>query len=190
MIRSPFVTALLLVSLSAPVAAADFVLDKAHTQAEFVLGGLALSPVHGKIPLRSGTAIIGADNLPTGVDATFDVTSLSTQNKIRDVDIRDTYFQVAQYPTIRFVERQAQGTPQAFTMTGDLTIHGVTKPITLAAKVDSITFVKGKKHLAFTATTTIDLRNEYAITFSPLLDGAIISGGDVTINIKTDAIEQ
>jgi polyisoprenoid-binding protein YceI len=190
MMRSPFVTLLLLVSLSAPVSAADYVLDKAHTQAEFVIGGLALSTVHGKIPLLSGTATIGTNDLPTAVAATFDVRSLSTQNNARDQDLRDNYFEVAAYPTITFVARQVQGTPQAFTMTGDLTIHGHTKPVTLAAKVDRVATISGKKHIAFTGTTTIDLRQAYGITFSPVLDGAIIANGELTINIESDAVEQ
>jgi polyisoprenoid-binding protein YceI len=190
MIRSSFVTALLLASLCAPVSAADFVLDKAHTQIEFVTRHLTSGEVLGQLPLVSGTATIGANNLPTAVKATFDVTSLRTQNAARDKDLRDNYFEVAQYPTITFMERLAQGTPEAFTMTGDLTIHGVTKPVTLTAKVDSVAIVKGKKHIAFTAATTIDLHREFDITFSPLLDDVLIASGGVMINIETDAIEQ
>ncbi len=189
MIRSTFVTALLLASLSVPVSAAEFVLDKPHTQAEFVVTHLALSRVHGQIPLVSGTATIGANNLPTAVNATFDVAALGTQNDNRDADLRDHYFEVAKYPTMTFVERGVQGTAAAFKMTGDLTIHGVTKSVTLTAKVDGSSIVKGKKHVAFSGTTTVD-RRDFGMTFGPLLDGALIAGDEVTINFETDAIEQ
>ena len=190
MIRTLFATVLLLALLSAPVSAADFVLDKAHTEVEFVIGDSASGKVLGKIPLVSGTATIGADNLPTAVSATFDVASLRTQSAVRDKDLRDNYFEVTQYPTITFVERQAQGTSQAFIMTGDLTIHGVTRAVTLTAKVNRVAIVKGKKHIAFTGATTINLHRQFDVTFSPLLDDTLIAGGGVMINIETDAVEQ
>ena len=180
---------MLLVSLSTPAWATDFVLDKAHTQAEFVVSHLALSKVHGQIPLVSGTATIGANNLPTGINATFDAASLETHNDFRNSDLRDHYFEVAKYPTITFVERGVQGKAAAFKMTGDLTIHGVTKPVTVTAQMDGTAVVRGKKHVAYTGTTTID-RRDYGMTFGPLLDGALIAGDEVTINIETDIVEQ
>ena len=117
MIRSSLAVAGLLLSLSAPVSAADFVLDKPHTQAEFIAVHLAVSQVHGQIPLISGKATIGENNLPTAINATFDVTAVVTNDANRDKSLRDSYFDAATYPTITFVERQAKGTPAAFTLT-------------------------------------------------------------------------
>lgn len=189
MIRTLSAAGLIFFWLGAPSLADDFTLDKPHTQAEFVVTHLALSQVHGQIPMASGTAAIGANNLPTAVTVTFDVTGFSTQNDRRDSDLRDHYFEAAKYPTITFVERNAQGTPAAFKMSGDLTIHGVTKLVTLNAKVIGSAVVRGKKHVAYTATTTID-RRDFGITFGPVLDGALIAGNEVTINIETDAVQQ
>jgi polyisoprenoid-binding protein YceI len=189
MIRLSLIVAGLLLSLGTPVWAADFVLDKPHTQAEFVAVHLAVSQVHGQIPLISGTATIGANNLPTAINATFDVTGVATNDANRDKSLRDSYFEAATYPTMTFVERQAKGTPAAFTLTGDLTIHGVTKPVTLKAQVIGSGIIKGKKQIGYNATTTID-RRDFGMTFGPLLDGALIVGDTITINIETDAIEQ
>src|SRR5580698_2748635 len=117
------VFSLLLALTIGPAAAADFVLDKPHTQAEFVVTHLALSKVHGEIPLVSGTATIGPNGLPTAASATFDIATLDTHNDFRNNDLRLHYFEVDKYPTLTFVERSVQGTPAAFKMTGDLTFH-------------------------------------------------------------------
>ena len=70
-----------------------------------------------------------------------------------------------------------------------MTIHGVTKPVTLKAQVIGSGVIKGKKQIGYNATTTID-RRDFGMTFGPLLDGALIVGDTITINIETDAIEQ
>jgi polyisoprenoid-binding protein YceI len=189
MIRSLLAIAGLLLALSTPVWAADYVLDKPHTQAEFTAVHLAVSQVHGQIPLISGTATIGENNLPTAINATFDVTGVATNDSGRDKSLRDSYFESATYPTMTFVERQAKGKPAAFTLIGDLTIHGVTRPVTLAAQVIGSGIIKGKKQIGYNATTTID-RRDFGMTFGPLLDGALIVGDQIKINIETDAIEQ
>jgi polyisoprenoid-binding protein YceI len=187
--RSPFlVSALLVAALSAPALAADFTLDKAHTQAEFVVTHLTLSKVHGQIPLANGTASITPDGLPAAIDATFDLTNVVTQNDRRDADLRKNYFEVDKFPTITFVEKSAKGKPASFTMTGDLTIHGVTKPVTVATTLDATATVRGKKHYAYSGTTKIH-RRDFGMSFGPLLDGALIAGYDVRINFETDAIE-
>ncbi len=189
MIRLTLTVAALLLSLSVPVSAADFVLDKPHTQAEFVAVHLAVSQVHGQIPLVSGTATIGPNDLPTALNATFDVTAVATNDANRDKSLRDSYFEATKYPTITFVETQAKGTPAAFTLTGNLTIHGVTKPVTLKSSMVGSAVIKGKKQIGYTGTTTID-RRDFGMTFGPLLDGSLIVGYPVTINIETDAIEE
>ncbi len=182
------IAATLVVALSAPAFAADFSLDKAHTQAEFTVTHLSLSRVHGQIPLVSGTAAVGANQLPTAVNATFDITAVETQNDRRDKDLRDNYFEAAKYPTMTFVETSVKGKPDAFTMTGDLTIHGVTKPVTLQSKLDGTAVLRGKRHFAYSGTTTLD-RRDFGMTFGPLLDNALIAGYDVTIDIETDVVE-
>jgi len=187
MIRLSIATGLLLVSLCAPAGAEDFTFEKPHTQAEFVVTHLALSKVHGQIPLASGAATIGANGLPTAINVTFDVSNETTGNDNRDKDLREHYFEVATYPTLTFVERSVQGTPKSFKLIGDLTIHGVTKPVTLQSTVNATLVSKGKRHFAYSGTATID-RRDFGMTFGPILDGALIAGDEVTINIEADAV--
>jgi len=189
MVRTALTSMLLLASLSVPAGATDFVLDKPHTQAEFIAVHLAISQVHGQIPLASGTATIGANELPTAINATFDVTALDTHDENRDKTLRTSYFETDKDPTVTFVERSAKVTPAAFTLTGDLTIHGVTKTVTLAAKVVGSGIIRGKQQIGYTGTTTID-RRDFGMSFGPMLNGALVVGNQVTINIETDAVEQ
>lgn len=188
MLRLPIAIGLLLLFACAPAFAADFTLDKAHTQAEFVVTHMALSKVHGQVPLASGTATIADNGLPSAINASFDLTTFATGNTYRDADLRDHYFEVTKFPTISFVEKSVKGTPKAFTLTGDLTIHGVTKTVNIATMLDGTAVVRGKRHYAYSGTTTID-RRDYGMTFGPLLDGSLIAGDEVTINFETDAQE-
>jgi polyisoprenoid-binding protein YceI len=189
MIRSMLLAALLLVPLAGPVAAADFVFDKAHTQAEFVVTHMELDRVHGQIPLASGTATVGPNGLPSAANLTFDVTSFTTGNDNRDKDLRDNYFEVTKYPTITFVETGVAGTPDAFTLTGNLTIHGVTKPVSIAGKVDGARVERGKQHFAYTGTATID-RRDFGMSLGRIVDGAIFVGDAVTINFEAAVVAQ
>jgi polyisoprenoid-binding protein YceI len=189
MIRLVIATTTLLALLSAPVWAADYNLEKPHTQIEFIATHLALSRVHGQLPMVSGTATIGPEGLPSAVNVTFDPAAINTQFDPRDKTLREQYLEVAKYPTITFVERSARGTPAAFTMLGDLTIHGVTKPVSVAFSVDAVATVRGKRNISYTGTTKID-RRDFGMTFGPLLDGALVVGNDITINIETTAVEQ
>lgn len=180
---------LLLLCGAQPALALDTVLERSHTQAEFVVIHMAIDRVHGLIPLQSGTATLGSNNLPTALNATFDVAGVNTQNANRDKDLRENYFEVAQFPTITFVERSVKGTPDAFTLTGDLTIHGVTKTVDLACKVGGVATINGKKHVAFTGTATVD-RRDFGMTLIKLLDNQLFAGFQVTISLEADAAEQ
>lgn len=189
MIRTMLAGAVLTVLLAAPASAADFALDKAHTQAQFTVVHLGLSKVNGLIPLISGTITVGANELPTAAQASFDVSQLQTYDDNRNASLRDRYFEAAKFPTVTFVERKITGTPDNFTMTGDLTIHGVTKSVELAGKLDGMATIRGKQNVAYSATTTID-RRDYGMTFGPLLDNQLIAGYQVTITIEAAGIAQ
>jgi polyisoprenoid-binding protein YceI len=189
MTRTLLAATLLALGLAQPALALEGTLDRSHTQAEFVVLHMQLDKVHGQIPLQSGTATLGPDNLPTALTAVFDGAAVTSQNDRRDQDLRDNYFEVAQFPTITFVERSIKGTPDAFSLTGDLTIHGVTKSVVLAGKIDGVATINGKKHVAFTGTTTID-RRDYGMTLVKFIDNQLFVGYPVTINFEAGVAER
>ncbi len=147
--RAAAVAAAFVVAGSVPSLAADYALDTDHTQAEFTVRHLAISTVRGQVPLTSGTISIGPGDLPTAVSATLDVANIETQDADRDKELRGSeWFEVDKYPTMTFVARKVSGTPAAFTIEGDLTFHGVTKPVTLTAKEEGkIVDGRGRTHV-------------------------------------------
>jgi polyisoprenoid-binding protein YceI len=189
-----FRTLLAVVALVAlPVAALADTLtgDPNHTGAEFVVTHLGISHVHGTIPVTSWTATTGADDVPTTVSATLDARGIDTKSADRDSDLRGSdWFDVAKYPTITFkstaVERAAGG---AFKLSGTLTLHGVTKPVTLDGKVEgALVDSKGRRHVGYSATTTID-RRDFGLTWGKTAPGgAFIAGNDVTIALNAEGI--
>jgi len=187
MLRSSLLAFALLLATGAAASADDYVLDPVHTQAEFTVVHLAISQVSGHIPLTSGTLTLGANDLPTAATATFDVTALDSGDAHRDGSLKsDSFFDVAQYPTMTFVERKIEGTAQSFTMTGDLTLHGVTKPIVLTGKLIGAAVLRGKRAVGYTATTTFD-RRDFGITFGNVMGGNLIAGYDVSVTINVAA---
>lgn len=188
MLKRSLIPAALVAASVAPASAMDAVLDTAHTQVNFTVTHLALSRVHGQIPLISGTATIGANNLPTASSATFDLTKVDSRDDNRDASLKKDYFEADKYPTMTFVEKKITGTPSAFVLTGR-TIHGVTKSVDLNGKIENVATIRGKHYVAYSAHTVINRRN-WGMTFAKLLDNALLAGNEVTIDIDTDAGEK
>jgi polyisoprenoid-binding protein YceI len=182
--------ALALAAVPGVAAAAEYTIDPVHTDADFTVVHLAVSKVHGSIPLTAGTLTIGADDLPSAGTATFDMKNVSSGDDRRDQSLRGpNFFDVTTYPTMTFVVRTVSGTPQAFALTGDLTLHGVTKPVTLKASEVGSAIVRGQRHIGYTATTSID-RRDFGMTWGNMPGGALIAGFDVAIDIDIDTIQQ
>jgi polyisoprenoid-binding protein YceI len=188
-IKRLLLAGVLVVASVAPALAVDATLDIPHTQAEFTVTHLALSKVHGQIPLVVGTVSFNDAGLPTAANATFDMKGVDSRDSNRDNSLRTDYFETDKYPTMTFVEKKIEGTPAAFKMSGDLTLHGVTKPVVFNGKVDNSAVIKGKRHVAYTATTTID-RRDFGIVFAKMLDNQLFAGYEVQIDVETDAAEK
>jgi polyisoprenoid-binding protein YceI len=168
---------------------ADYTLDPVHTQANFTVTHLTVSKVHGNIPLVSGTLTIGANDLPTAGTETFDVTKLASDDPNRDKALTSpNYLDSTKYPTMTFVVKKVDGTPQAFDLTGDLTLHGVTKSVVLKASEVGAAVIRGARHIGYTATTAID-RRDYGIDFATFAGGSLIAGYEVDIQIDIDAVQ-
>ena len=99
--------------------------------------------------------------MPTAISATFSAKDIDSQSADRDKDLRSAdWFETDKFPTMTFVSKSITGTPQAFTVVGDLTMHGVTKPVTLAAKtIGKMTDARSRTHVGYTATANLDRRD-------------------------------
>ena len=179
-------------ALPNPVSAATtWRVDPAHSTAEFTVRHLLLSNVRGTIPVKSGEIETGSTTLPLSVEASLDPAALNTRSDDRDNDLRGPrWLDVAKYPTITFVSTKITGAPDAFTIVGDLTIHGVTKSVTLAAKaLGVLTDQRGNQHIGYEASTSLE-RTDYGLTFMGSSGGALIAGTTVTITIELEAISR
>ncbi|BDE05742.1 polyisoprenoid-binding protein [Vulcanimicrobium alpinum] len=192
MIRRFLAAAAVVAALGAPCVAyaAEYTLDPNHTQAEFTVVHLAISQVRGQIPVTSGTMEIGPGDLPSAISATLSAKDLDTHSADRDKELRgDDWFAIERYPTITFVAKKIEGTAQAFTVSGDLTMHGVTKPVTLSGKMlGKMTDGRNRAHLGYVAATTVD-RRDWGLNWGKTTPGgALIAAYDVAINLNVEAV--
>jgi polyisoprenoid-binding protein YceI len=170
----------------------DWQIDKMHSEANFAITHLGISTVHGSFHNLSGVVHFDPANPASwGVDATIDVSTVDTGVGPRDTDLKSAdFFNVANFPTMTFkstsVKKDAAG---GYLLVGDLTMHGVTKPVTLHLETSGkeVTSQNGKSvHRGFNATTTID-RRDFGI--GPKFPEAALSY-EVKIEINIDASQQ
>jgi polyisoprenoid-binding protein YceI len=190
MLRSVLLAAAMVSVTSSAASADDYTYDKPHTTATFTATHLAFVKVHGAIPFTSGTVAIGPNDLPTAATANFDVSAIDSGDPNRDKALRTQYLETDAFPTMAFVMRKITGTPQAFELTGDLTLHGVTKSVTLKGAMIGSSMVRGKREIGYSASTQID-RRDFGITFGNAVTNAPLSvGDDIEIDIEAAVVQQ
>ena len=172
-------------------AAESFVVDKAHSEADFQVRHL-VSRVSGKFDDFSGTISIPDRANPTvaSVEFTIKTPSIDTGNENRDKDLRGAnFFEVDKFPEISFKSTSIKpsGRKDVYDVTGTFTMHGVTKTITVP--VEFLGFIKdpwGGERAGFTAHITLN-RKDYGINWNKMLDngGTLLSDDvDITVNIE------
>ena len=180
-------------AFAAPLALAQtstWVPDKAHSGVDFAILHMNLSNVRGHFGNIGGTIVLNeTDITKSTVNITVDVTTVDTGVGQRDTDLKSAnFFDVAQFPTATFVSKSVAKSGSGLTVSGDLTLHGVTKPVVL--QVDGPTGpVPGmdkKPHSGFSATTTIN-RTDFGIgTKYP----TAVVGEEVKLAIDLDVAKQ
>jgi polyisoprenoid-binding protein YceI len=186
------VVAALLVAASS-LFADTFVVDKVHSEATFQVRHM-MSKVSGKFDDFSGK--INADRAKpsaSSVEFTIKAASVNTGNADRDKDLRSAnFFDVEKMPEITFKSTSIVATKKkdVYDVTGDLTMHGVTKRVTLPVEFGG--FAKdpwGNERSGFSLTTTIN-RKDYGINWNKAIDnGGVLLGDDVTINVNLEAVK-
>jgi polyisoprenoid-binding protein YceI len=141
-------------------------IDPAHSGAEFAVRHMSVSTVRGKIVGLKGAIMINdADLTKSSVSVTIDVSTVNTGVAMRDNDVKSpNFFDVAQFPTASFTSTSVSGDKQHLTVNGNLTLHGVTRPVVL--DVDGPTGpapgMDHKPHAGYTATATLN-RKDFGI---------------------------
>jgi polyisoprenoid-binding protein YceI len=192
--RTLFAVALSL-AVSAPSWAASetYAIDKGHSEAGFQIRHL-VSKVHGRFDDFEGTILIDREK-PEASSVTFTAktASIDTSNADRDKDLRGpNFFDVEKLPELTFKSSKVVAKDKDhFDVTGTLSLHGVSKEVTLA--VTSSGFAKdpwGGERAGFDVTTTIN-RKDFGMNFNKTLDnGGVLLGDDVQIGIAIEAVKK
>lgn len=175
--------------------AATYQLDPVHSSIQFKIRHLTVSNVTGTFNKIKGSATMeGEDPSTLKVDVTIEAASVDTGNEKRDQHLRTPDFlDVAKYPTITFVSKKVmKGDPGKLKVTGDLTIHGVTREITvdLEGPTSEVKDPWGGFRRGATGTTRID-RRDFGITWNTALDsGGMLVGNEVTIYVEVEWVKK
>ena len=169
--------------------------DPNHTAAQFSVKHLGVSTVRGAFMKTAGEIQLDEkDMTKSQVDVTVDTTSVDTRNESRDKDVKSPNFlDVATYPTMTFKSKRITAAGDGkYKMTGDLTLHGVTREVTFDVEGPSpaIKDPWGNLRRGASATATIN-RRDFGITYSKALDtGGLVVSNDVQITIDIEFIRK
>ena len=165
--------------------AGTWVLDASHSEVTFSVRHMMISKVRGVFGLKSATIEAGENPLDTKVTASVDAASIDTNDENRDAHLRSAdFFDVETYPTIDFVSTGVRYEKGDFLVDGDLTMHGVTKPVTFELEFGGFgTDPYGNYKAGATAKAVVN-REDFGLTWNAALEsGGVLVGKDVTITL-------
>lgn len=174
--------------------AASYKIDSSHSEVGFKVRHLTISNVKGAFTNFDGDIDFDPKNIAASkVTATISAKSISTNHEKRDAHLRDTDFlSVEKFPSLSFSSKSVESTGEGrFKVLGDLTLHGLTKPVTLDVTYEgSAKDLYGNDRVAFSAKTAIK-RSDYGLTWNKLMEtGGAVVGDEVLINLDIEATKQ
>lgn len=170
-----------------PLAPGLWTLDKNHSSVLFVVRHLGLSNVRGRFDTFEATLDVGPTLESIKVTADVDLSSVDTNNADRDAHLRSTdFFDTEQHQTMTFRSTAVTGSGEDYELAGDLTIAGVTKPVTFDVEFHGTEIFPGDQstHAGFSATGEIK-RSEFGIDFGIIAGAEKLMLGD-KIKIELD----
>ena len=167
-------------------------IDGSHTRTGFSVKHLVISDVKGEFSKTEGKAQIDeADLSKSSIEVTIDAASVDTRDAKRDNHLKSAdFFDVAKYPSITFKSTKVDaGKDGALTVTGDLTMHGVTKPVTLEGSITkAITDPWGLTRRGASFTGKLD-RKAWGITWGKMTDVGAVVGDEVKLDIQAELVK-
>jgi polyisoprenoid-binding protein YceI len=165
-----------------------FTLDKNHSKVGFKIRHI-VSKVEGRFRDYEGVIRIDRNNpAASKVELTIQTASIDTGTADRDNHLRSAdFFDVAKYPTMTFksTKVEAKGN-DSYLVTGDLTMHGVTKPVQITVKSSGFAKMGKGEKAGFEATTTLN-RKDFGIVWNKAIDQGMLLGDDVEIAVQIEA---
>ncbi len=187
-----FVLAALLLTGSS-FAAEKFTIDPVHSFVGFSIKHLVISTAKGEFTTFEGEVMLDEEKMEnSSVMVTIDASSIDTNNPDRDKHLRSAdFFEVEKFPTITFKSNKIEKTSDGLLMHGDITMHGVTKEITIPFDfLGKTTTPYGQTLVAFEGETELN-RKDFGIEWNKVLDtGGLTVGNEVQIELHIEAIKK
>jgi polyisoprenoid-binding protein YceI len=184
------VPVLAVVLVSAPARAADeYAIDPVHSSVSFKISHIGLSEVHGRFNEFSGAFTIDPDDpAKSSFEMSIKVDGIDTNNKQRDKHLRSgDFFNAQQFPSITFKSTSVKAVDGGYEVKGDLTMHGVTKPVSFVLKGGKTAeFPKGVKRTGYTTDLTVK-RTDFEVG-KPELGKAL--GDEVAISVGIEGTKK
>lgn len=169
-------------------------IDTAHSAAQFTVRHMGISNVNGNFTKTSGTVQLDEKDITkSSVEATIDVASIDTRVADRDNDLKsDHFFDVAKFPTMTFKSKKITKSGDKLSITGDLTMHSVTREVTLES--DGLTAAVadpwGNTRRGLSASTKVN-RQDFGVKWGgTLAGGELVVGDEVKISLDIELIKK
>ncbi|HEX8768374.1 MAG TPA: YceI family protein [Jatrophihabitans sp.] len=165
-------------------------IDPAHSDISFSVRHMMVSKVKGRFGSFSGTIVTGETPAQSSVTAEIDLNSIDTNNAQRDNHIRSAdFFEVEKYPTMTFTSTSVDTDGEDYLVTGDLTLKGITKSVTLKLELNGIgPDAYGGTRAGFSASTEIS-RKEFGVDIDmPMDGGGVVIGDKISIALEIEAV--
>jgi polyisoprenoid-binding protein YceI len=175
------------------VPAGTWAIDPAHSRVGFAVKHLGIATVRGTFETFSGSLVVGDDIAAANVSATIEAASVNTTEEQRDAHLRSAdFFDAESFPQLTFASDAV--TPvddETFTIAGELTMHGVTNPITLTAVVQGLeTDPWGNERVGLEITGKLS-RGDYGMKFNQALgSGNVLVSDQVKLSLDVSAVKQ
>ena len=180
-------------TIAAP-ATTTWKIDPAHSHAQFKVKHMMISNVKGEFSALTGSLTLDGDNIEnSSVEATIDAATISTSDPQRDTHLKSAdFFDVEKFPTLNFKSTKvSKKGGEEISVAGDLTIHGVTRPVVFAVEGPSAPAKDpwGNTRVGLSATSKIN-RKDFGLTWNSTLEtGGILVGEDITITLDVQFIK-
>ena len=167
-------------------------IDPSHSTAEFSVRHLMITNVKGRFGKLEGSVNYDPEKPEASqIDVTIDATSIDTRDEKRDAHLRSPdFFDVEKFPSLTFKSTSVKKTDDGFAATGDLTIHGVTKPVTLEVEGPSEVTKDpwGNQRIGASATAKVN-RKDWGLNWNAALEtGGVLVGETVKISLEVSLV--
>lgn len=168
-------------------------LDPSHSTASFSIKHMMIARVHGGFEKLKGTLAFDPQNLVTArLDVAIDANSINTRDEQRDAHLKSAdFFDVEKYPELTFKSTRMEGKDGEYRILGDLTIHGVTQPVTLEIEGlnEEVKDPWGNIKIGASGKTKIK-RKDFGLSWNAALEaGGLLVGDEVMINVEVQFVK-